>query len=665
MLLRFYLSKYLNIPTAVFAIIMVFSQNLMAQSAAEVSYRLFGDSCASLMARIHPPSSYLDEPCLSNSLSKSHLRALGSISQETAEKGYLGALAALRLESLKCVQSQLEFFDKTPVAKTQFVDDVTSKAILIGYEKRKMQVLLPAISTDEKAKEEYQAARLRAEAILASLPYTGTKAMRRSVHSIVSQTDLFDEKGIDDKVLQSFKETIGASLKIASREIDKDQKPLSVCAVSIGFQCSDVLRESLAQDAGLVESFWRQNPGLKWDLPIACRVEAQYGKGAQYRDNALLAASILGAGAIAGTAKMGAALASSVAGAGATGILTGRVAGILTVLTYAINGGVAVQQLRKDCLGPSLGRDHGKKVCSQDALKDLHEENCILSGALAVLGVKSVSKTAEVALEKIGAKAAIEKNISFLLSSDVLSAYPRLSQRIMLGHASADLQITKRSIQSVKEIPWEAYSGPFVPRAVTEKMSERASNLDPEIQNTMVGIFNRMHDKTEYKKYMETLSVDSVKEIRRRGIPKELELLEKGEVSDIAIMRVLVQRAKARGQGDMSTLVPTRAAEGAEVGKTRKPDTNEGFRSAIQQGPFFDKILRKSPHGMVSHLIQQDFVSDVVLKTTNGKPKKFWDFLGSKKGINFWVPLFDTSAPNTLSSPEQLMDISKSYFWLR
>jgi hypothetical protein len=158
-------------------------------------------------------------------------------------------------------------------------------------------------------------------------------------------------------------------------------------------------------------------------------------------------------------------------------------------------------------------------------------------------------------------------------------------------------------------------------------IQQRLKDLDPEITSAMVGVQQRLNDNNAFANYMEKLSADAVANIEKRGVPSELTALQKGEISSDATLRVLIERAQKRDEGVFSA----------------KPSSNVEFREAVKQGPFLDHFfMADGSHGISTHLIQRDFVSDVVNNATKGQPEKFWSYLGTKKGVTFWTPLFDS-----------------------
>lgn len=182
-----------------------------------------------------------------------------------------------------------------------------------------------------------------------------------------------------------------------------------------------------------------------------------------------------------------------------------------------------------------------------------------------------------------------------------------------------------------------------------------------EIQNAALAVYNKMHDPAAFESYMTKLTQDTIANIRARAIPAELEALEKGEIGRNAVLRVLVQRSKERGD-QIATLVSDRPGAVSEPWK--KYDSKQGFNEAVAQSQFFDKPQGFARHGVDMHFLQKDYIADVVRDATNGNPQMFWNYIGSKDGIGFWVPLFDAAekGPVTLGSPETLRHVVQPFF---
>lgn len=192
----------------------------------------------------------------------------------------------------------------------------------------------------------------------------------------------------------------------------------------------------------------------------------------------------------------------------------------------------------------------------------------------------------------------------------------------------------------------------YLRKSLGADLANRFDNqLDPATKAAMIKVWSKMNDPDAFGKYVRSLSEDAAAEMAANGSQRELDALARGELTRNGVMKVLVKRHEAQGNGVFSTIV---GGGTKPASLTRKLGTNVDFRSAVGQGPFFDKPFGESRHGIDTHFLQIDYVSDAVWEATNGEPRKFWDFLGSPKGIRYWVPLFDNFSTNTMASPENL-----------
>jgi len=175
---------------------------------------------------------------------------------------------------------------------------------------------------------------------------------------------------------------------------------------------------------------------------------------------------------------------------------------------------------------------------------------------------------------------------------------------------------------------------------------------NPKISGMVIKVYNRMHNPTEVAAHLEKLMKEAADNIIASKIPKELEALQKGELSRNAVLRILVQRAKKRG----------------ETFQTMKDMDDADFFGVVAKGPFFDKAfyLGSHPqsvlHGMDSHLIQRDLVADVF--PTPASHKEFYEYLGKNlRGQKVWSELYDRGPRyNTdLSSPAGITNLIGPY----
>lgn len=265
-----------------------------------------------------------------------------------------------------------------------------------------------------------------------------------------------------------------------------------------------------------------------------------------------------------------------------------------------------------------------------------------------------------VALIKYGPKAVKQfPNLKSVFVSkttkSVWSKFPKLQKTL------DQIKFTDgKKIKHARDIPFEL-SGEFRPVGGYE-MLKRADQLDPEIQKTITGVYNALGDKVVLETYFKKLFKESAEWMAQKGRPEDLKLLEKGVVSEHAIAVTLVKRFKASGDNGFTTVMKSSdkflSYGGKAIDSKDVATRNDSFRTAIRTGPFIDRFFKEGSrenHGVFTHMIQRDIVSDVVKKEMNGSPSKFYEFLGSKKGVNWWADLFDSGDDTkTFTRPENI-----------
>ncbi|MDC1175068.1 hypothetical protein OAT67_06720 [Bacteriovoracaceae bacterium] len=266
-----------------------------------------------------------------------------------------------------------------------------------------------------------------------------------------------------------------------------------------------------------------------------------------------------------------------------------------------------------------------------------------------------------ISLLKYGPKAAskfpnlnklfVKKTPRQLKYLDALETFPKLKK--VSSQISKKLK-TRNKVSHPKNIPFR-YSNGF--RIANEKqMFSRAKELDPNMRNAIKGAYNSLNDPKYLKNYFNELHQDVVNWMIKKGRPEDLEMLEQGKVSRHAIGVVMVRRLKERGDNQFTTIT---AKNDLSVGrKNIDPEDlitkNKRFRTAIRTGPFLDRAFSDNfGHGIFSHMIQRDIVTPAITRNL-GDPQKFWDYLGTPKGVNWWADLFDSVTPNSFTSPENL-----------
>lgn len=242
---------------------------------------------------------------------------------------------------------------------------------------------------------------------------------------------------------------------------------------------------------------------------------------------------------------------------------------------------------------------------------------------------------------------------------DALKKYPNLKKSY--DEIGKEMPIVK-PITHPREIDF-TFSDGFRPIKAAE-MKRRADELDPQMSAAIVEAYNSLNDPAELTRYFKGLHQETVERMIEKGRPEDLKLLAEGKISRQAMNVVLVRRLKERG--DQFTTIKF---DGNGVALKYKGDTLDGetlvteadrFRAAVKTGPFFDRAFddnQRMGHGTFTHIMQRDIVHERVSKATNGKPQEFWEYLGTKKGINWWADLFD-SGNRSFNSPETLREFT-------
>lgn len=184
-----------------------------------------------------------------------------------------------------------------------------------------------------------------------------------------------------------------------------------------------------------------------------------------------------------------------------------------------------------------------------------------------------------------------------------------------------------------------------------KKRSRLAAKFTVRERKLITAVWNRMADANQAADYTRALAQDTAVEMAKSGDPRALDALKRGELIRNYVLKTLVKRHRAQGNDAFSTIVQKRAA-GKPSSKTRKTGSNDDFRSAVGQGPFFDKPFQNGRHGIDTHFMQIDYASTAIWEATGGNPREFWDLLGSKRGIDLWVALFDGFEERTFARPE-------------
>lgn len=276
------------------------------------------------------------------------------------------------------------------------------------------------------------------------------------------------------------------------------------------------------------------------------------------------------------------------------------------------------------------------------------------TGALAL--VKYGSK----GLKQLPNLAKYFRKVPVITFAKTAEQFPLLT--LTLNNVGEKLPKLPPLITHPREIPFDA-SNRFRPTK-DDVMVKRADELEPEMREAITGAYNALNNPEILKAYHQDLFKEAVEWMAKKGRPADLELLRLGRVSKHALNVVLVRRMKARGETGFTTIIKKKDGKFLSYGTQEiKVDDvlapNDAFRTAVRTGPFVDRGFKdtdRAGHGVFSHMLQRDIVHSAVSKATNGNPKKFYDYLGTKKGINWWADLFDSGDMSSMTRPETLTE---------
>lgn len=634
-----------------------------AQFFAESSYKLLHGEC--------PQSSPVDSSRIDEgkqlaicSNGKSELARMNLLRKnigEVSERAHIASLAEGRSRSLACTQDQLMDLQKHPDRMKEFISDFSAKLTLLGHEKRIINELRNKATKSKAELTEYERAVQRAQVILESLPFAQVKPIRKIISYVISQYDLYAPDRIEGWLPKQTEKLLRDAVPESIAYVRKNKAVMDEGVATMADSLDDEARESLAQDTDLVESFRQDHLSVKKEIePAACRVDAKYGKGAQYRDGTLLAVSIIGTGMAAGLVKLGAiGLASSVTGAAAAGSISIRSAGILRILATAGGTAASLTQTHKACFSQDTdlsavnSASSSSQTCETNILKSQGSENCLLVSALNTLGIYSTAKSVKDALGQIKTGSAVSqsvvastgvklstkkddvtdleqgangkwrvsppkaleyagKGITPEVPKALATQYPKLQSKL------ENIGVTLRNYEK------DGYPSPNAKKEMLERMAANSKDVSAKDKEGIRSVIDALHDNTAWAEFAKQLTLDAATWINKSGSAVEkAALFETGEISRRSMLVILAKRAADRGE---------------TIGKLT--DNNEKkFFEQVRKGPFVDKgVNYASEHGQLSHFIQMDYIAPQLEKVYGKGSREFYKTVTEN---NDWTYLFD------------------------
>jgi hypothetical protein len=414
------------------------SQAGVWETLARGSNRVFNERCSQRSTQPGPdagsgdaqpgPRATPDPNC---SLHQDPARALTQNARLISQETYLAALADERAKTDQCASDFIRQLQGGP-ARDRYVSDLADKTRMMADVMVKIQSTMHRLSQlsgqtpalrerrEREApplREELRRAQAALAAIENSIPL-GTQSdiqavirshMQKMVEPMITLGAISGARPAEMGALDEskFRSDLSAALGRAQASIDGDIRTLREGVASGGTRLDRATRESLAQDRDLIESFLARNPGLRSGVgPVACEVDAAYGRGAEARDQALLVGSIgltvasLGVGAVARGGAAAVSLSTPARLASARGVISLRSARILSSAAMGVDSVAGLQQVDTACFqnqrgtrvsatGPSENR------CESFSLESMEGESCVLAASLTALGVGLGSEAAQ------------------------------------------------------------------------------------------------------------------------------------------------------------------------------------------------------------------------------------------------------------------------------
>ncbi|MES3036748.1 MAG: hypothetical protein V4736_02480 [Bdellovibrionota bacterium] len=277
-------------------------------------------------------------------------------------------------------------------------------------------------------------------------------------------------------------------------------------------------------------------------------------------------------------------------------------------------------------------------------------------------------------VEKVSALKASKEEIA-----DLFAKYPAFKPAIALAHkkiSETSLALPDQPITDIQQVETGSirnYDASYSP--------EKLAALDPRLKDTLIAVFNALKDKKGLANYTKKLMQDAAVEMAKTPSARTRELknfppendysgpdhtanyttkkqyLELGQLDHQSLLKVLVHRIRNRG-GRIS-YIPERGNYNENTTRTQKFND---FYNVPKHGPFIDKAFGPGDsHGQDVHLLQMDYVAEIVFKKTKGNPQLFWDYVNTRgTGGWAWDTMFD-GMNGTWMEPEKIGPVLRQH----
>lgn len=336
------------------------------------------------------------------------------------QSSHFVALAEVRQESLTCAQAEFQKMEQEPAEFGKWLEDVAIKRDYLIIEAQAMERLASELLANQKAlgknkltpeqmaskQAALQEAKARYESIYSSIPFGEMNEVRQLLAEEVMTESARSKPTLlsgDGKRLAEFRTKLWRARGGTLETVKKDRETLLLGIESGGASFSRSLKESLAQDEDLLAAVRERKKPVSLDR-VACEVDAQYGRGAQARDQTLFIGSAVATGATLLIPKLAVAglLGRAASGAAAGGQVSVRSSLIyrsaVAYLPATTNWTTMGNSISRACIGSSSSTKGqikpGQNNCSQYSLKNLNRDNCVLEATLAAAGgLAALAKT--------------------------------------------------------------------------------------------------------------------------------------------------------------------------------------------------------------------------------------------------------------------------------
>jgi hypothetical protein len=162
---------------------------------------------------------------------------------------------------------------------------------------------------------------------------------------------------------------------------------------------------------------------------------------------------------------------------------------------------------------------------------------------------------------------------------------------------------------------------------------------DPELRNAFKKANLILRDPRAIADYFTKLTEETFQNMMNSKNQRWIKMAEEGLLDKKAILEVLYQRARDRGETVFTKLTSF--------------NTDDDFFEAVGKGPIIDSFNSGNDHGAYVHLLQRDIVAPALDQSVSGGAARVNTFL-SQEGRAVWTEVFDSPVGEVGNNPEFL-----------